>query len=172
MTQDRIKQLKSIFDRHFKEVDEEAQVILKGHLLIEEVLYRIITTFVFHPAHIENANLTFYNKVSVARSLSLGESENTMWNLILAFNTLRNKTSHFLDLEHRKSALEKVRLLYEKELSGEYPDEVKLVWQREKTPVALSYTFSLCFGFLGEFEEEAVRFKEFVTEADKMMNKQ
>ena len=36
-------------------MDESAVVILKGHLIIEETLGEIISTFVFHGEHIEEA---------------------------------------------------------------------------------------------------------------------
>jgi len=38
---------------HLRYVDESALVILRGHLIIEETLSEIISTFVFHGEHLE-----------------------------------------------------------------------------------------------------------------------
>ena len=40
-----------------KHIDELALVVLKGHLLLEEQLERILGKFLFHPEYLEGANL-------------------------------------------------------------------------------------------------------------------
>jgi hypothetical protein len=56
-------------------VDETALVVVKGHLLIEESLNSIISAFVFHPEFIQEANLRFAQKLSIARSMSLDDHQ-------------------------------------------------------------------------------------------------
>src|SRR5690349_1914719 len=72
-------------------IDELALVVLKGHLLLEEQLERIISKFLLHPEYLERANLRFAQKVALARTMSLDEQENSMWELLLAVNGLRNE---------------------------------------------------------------------------------
>jgi hypothetical protein len=100
------------------ESDNAALVILKGHLVIEERLTAVIEKFVFHPEHLDKARLTFAQKLAIARSLSLDEDTNSMWNLIEKLNTLRNKLSHSLDGEPRARAMEAVKTAYVAECSG------------------------------------------------------
>ena len=50
------------WEEQLREIDEAALIVLKGHLLIEEMLETIISTFVFHPPFIKEARLTFANQ--------------------------------------------------------------------------------------------------------------
>lgn len=61
---------------HLHFADDIVLVVLKGHLLIEESLTTIIRKFVPHGEFIDEAGLRFYQKVQIARSLSLDEHEN------------------------------------------------------------------------------------------------
>jgi hypothetical protein len=63
------------------ESDDEALIVLKGHLVIEERITATIERFVFHPEHLEKARLTFAHKIAIARSMSLDESDSPMWRL-------------------------------------------------------------------------------------------
>src|SRR5262245_32386458 len=90
-------------------IDEPALAVLKGQLLLEEQLDRILTRFVFHPEHLEQANLRFYQKVCVARSISLDEQVNPMWELVLAVNALRNELAHSLDSPRRQPKVERLK---------------------------------------------------------------
>src|SRR5262245_33712104 len=73
--------------------------VLNGHLLIEEMLTRIITRFVLHGEFIKEAKLTFAQKISIAQSLSWDEQRNPTWQLLVLMNTLRNEYSHELQPE-------------------------------------------------------------------------
>ena len=48
------------FRAEMSSLDEIAMVLLKGHLLLEESLTRILGKYVFHPEHLSEARLTFY----------------------------------------------------------------------------------------------------------------
>jgi hypothetical protein len=156
-----------IFEDHFNTVDEQAQILLKGHLLIEEKLYDIISNFVFHQDALEKAKLGFYQKLHLARSLSLDESKNSMWELVLAVNSLRNKIAHKLAIEEREKPLEHLKALYKKEMAD---DELENVWDTQGTIVGLSYSISLILGFLSTFEKESLRFKEMINNLDLVLN--
>lgn len=72
--EEKYRQLAKIFG----DTDRESLVILKGHLLIEESLNFIIENFVHHSEFMNNAKLTFYQKLNIARSMSLSEQDNSM----------------------------------------------------------------------------------------------
>lgn len=161
------EQFLKIFADHFNTVDEQAQILLKGHLLIEEKLYDIISNFVFHPDLLEKAKLGFYQKLHLARSFSLDEYNSSIWELILSLNSLRNKIAHKLAIEEREKPMDQVKALYMKEMGD---DELKDVWNTQGAVVGLSYSISLALGFLLSFEKESIRFKEIVTELDLIYN--
>lgn len=50
------------FQNELGTVDEVSNVLLKGHLLIEETLSRIIDLYLFHREYIGTARLTFQQK--------------------------------------------------------------------------------------------------------------
>ncbi len=99
-------------------IDRVALVTLKGHLVIEEALMAIIDTFVFHPEELDATNLTSHAKVALARSLFLDENKNSMWELLLALNTLRNEMAHAIDSPKRAHRTNRVKALYRKEQPG------------------------------------------------------
>ena len=156
-----------IFDEHFNKVDEELNAILKGHLLIERALNQIIEDFVFHSDKLIEADLSFFKKVHVARSMSLDQSDNSMWALILSFNSLRNDFVHELSSSKRQARIEKVKTLYVLEMKG---DDFEKVWDSDPV-LGIAYSTSLIVGFLITFHEEVLRFKSMVLEMDKLVNK-
>jgi hypothetical protein len=85
--------------------------------------------------------------------MSLDEADNSMWRLVLALNTLRNKLAHSIDSSERLEAYQKLRQVYVAE-TGEAGEE-------QPHHLALS-ALAHCLGFLGSFESEVERFREFV----------
>jgi hypothetical protein len=150
---------------HMSHVDELALVVLKGHLLLDEHLEGIIKGFVFHPSYLEDANLRFGQKVAVARSMSLDEYTNRVWDLILAINGLRNELSHSLTSARRQQRFERVKTLY-LEINTETTAEDRAAPDYQ----VASYAVALALGFLGSFEEEVVRFRDWVGTLDRVVN--
>jgi hypothetical protein len=140
-------------------------VALKGHLVIEEKITVAIEKFVFHPNHLEDTRLTFAQKLAIARSFSLDESENSMWNLVAMLNKLRNTLSHSLEGAPRAKAMDSLRTAYTKERDGKLED-------RESNDEALLLVgvIALCLGFLDGFEQEVERFREYVNLLDRAVN--
>src|SRR5688500_14272598 len=91
------------------DVDGLTLLVLKGHLFLERRLQTIIDLFVHHPERLRAVNLTFVEKVAIARSLSLEQDGSSIWSLILAINTLRNDIAHALDSEKRANRLANLR---------------------------------------------------------------
>lgn len=152
----------------FGKIDTESIVILKGHLLLEESLNFIIENFVHHSDFINKAKLTFYQKLNVARAMSLTEQNNSMWTLIEKINTLRNDFSHRLESDKREEKIKVIVSLYKSEMNG---SEFEHDWEKEDLPTFLAFVISLCIGFLASFEAEVKRFQSVVTIMNKSMNK-
>src|SRR6516165_6996081 len=132
-----------------RHIDEFALVVLKGHLVLEEQLERIISKFLFHPECLEAANLRFAQRVALARTMSLDEHDNLMWELLLAVNGLRNELAHALHSEKRQRKLDRVKALYLAE--SDAPErEIADCPDHELA----AYAIALILGFLGACEEE------------------
>jgi hypothetical protein len=76
---------------------------------------------VFHPEFIGEANLGFAQKLSIARSMSLDEHENAVWELGTKLNSLRNELAHKLDSPKRAARTRAVIDLYFRH-SADLPD--------------------------------------------------
>ncbi len=100
--------------------DPIANMVLKGHLLIEEKLTAAIEEFVFNPSCLDDARLTFAQKLAIYRSLSPGASDSSCWDVIAKLNKLRNALSHSLDGERRVRATESLIATY-KQVDGDMP---------------------------------------------------
>jgi hypothetical protein len=168
MTEEKLKEKHIELAKIFGEIDRESLVVLKGHLLIEESLNFIIENFVHHSDFINKANLSFYQKLNIARSMSLSEEENSMWLLIEKINTLRNDFSHRLESDKRESKIQVIVSLYKSEMKS---TEFEHDWENEDLPTFLAFVISLCLGFLSAFEAETKRFKNFVSIMNKSLNK-
>lgn len=144
-------------------------IILRGHLLLEEILYSIISEFVFHPAFIKKSDISFSQLVSFARSMSLDEENNSMWGLILAINALRNKIAHMLpassDIQKHTA---KVKDLYNSEMKG-LQGESERAWINDDC-AGMRFSIAMSMGFLYEFLEEVKRFKKAVHLIDTVYN--
>jgi len=70
--------------------------LLKTHLLIEEVLTKIITDRALNPEYIEASKLQFHQKVNLAKAFSHIHNEGWLWGAIKKLNNARNKLSHNL----------------------------------------------------------------------------
>jgi hypothetical protein len=165
---------KLIPDKHLREsffhmiehlaLDRAALTVLKGHLVIEEKITAAIETFVFHPELLDDSRLTFAHKLVLARSMSLDEDNNSMWDLISKLNTLRNRLAHSLKGEPRARAMTAVRDAYTRERGGKLED-----WENDDELLLLG-VLSMCLGFLDSFEQEVERFKDYVNHIDRVIN--
>jgi hypothetical protein len=152
------------FEGLLKEFDEVAILTLKGHLLIEEQLNAILSKFVVHPDLLDHARLRFVQKVELARSCSLGERDNTMWDLVLAINVVRNELAHSLHSDKRELKLARLRDKYVDQV-GELRD-----LERESDVAMLAGALATCVGFLSGFNDEAIRFRSLVDALDRTVN--
>lgn len=148
------------FTGQFGTVDETTTVVLKGHLLIEEALDGIISGFLFHPEHISDTRLSFAQKLSLARSMSDRENENSMWRIGTALNSLRNELSHNLESPKRAAKVKAVLDAFRTETV----DDAEAQKHAERAePEAIMMACALFVGFLASFKAEVDQFKQVVT---------
>jgi hypothetical protein len=155
------------FQQEMESVDEVVHVLLKGHLLIEEALTRIIEQYLFHRQHLSDARLTFKQKMTLCRALCLRKHELGEWELIGAINALRNEVAHRLSSPEREKKLARVKELYFKEateITG--PDEVR----KKPDSVVLFYACAHCAGFLASYESDSKAFRKMVHSMDRALN--
>ncbi len=151
----------------FGKVDETVLVVLKGHLLIEELLDEIIRKFIFHAVYLDSARLSFFQKLQVARSMSLDEHSNGMWEIAVRLNSLRNELAHALDSPKRNPKTQAVVEAY----FAEANEDGHLALLRDKEEhVVLAFAVGYFIGFLHGFKSEAERFREFVDGVDTIIN--
>ena len=72
-------------------------VVLKGHLLIEELLREYVNHHVRNPESLQDARLTFHQALCLARAFAPEESKEKLWNSVDKLNSLRNKIAHSLE---------------------------------------------------------------------------
>jgi len=81
---------------HLPITKDPTVVILRGHLLIEELLDNIISLHLKKPSALKDARLTFFQKMRLVQGLlGYGKDDSTL-KTIKALNKLRNQISHRL----------------------------------------------------------------------------
>ncbi len=83
---------------------EELSALLKGHLLIEELVIEIVNKKVCRSESL--VNFKFYQYLSVAKSLESNKKKYWIWESCEKLNSIRNKISHKLeptDIDKTKS---------------------------------------------------------------------
>jgi hypothetical protein len=74
--------------------------VLKGHLLLEESVNRMLAALLHQPEAIEGANLRFHQKLCLIQALAPVGPHGTVFRMIKAaekLNTMRNRLAHHLD---------------------------------------------------------------------------
>ncbi len=98
---DRVK----YFMKYLPQTDDVIVIVLKGHLIVEEILNEILKSHCQNYASIYEANLSFYQKAHVAKALLSGFDE-FVFPAIFLLNRLRNDLAHNLDSRKRDSLIE------------------------------------------------------------------
>ena len=85
--------------------DDLIALVLRGHLVLEELLFAAAAAHCQDPDHLKAARLRFPQLVSLLRALEkISTVPPRFWDALLELNALRNALAHrleFDDLEHR-----------------------------------------------------------------------
>ncbi|MFM0190644.1 hypothetical protein PQR25_33075 [Paraburkholderia nemoris] len=148
-------------------VDEMVHVLLKGHLLLEEALVRIIEQFVFYREHASEGRFSFSQKVHLCRALCLRKNDFGEWELIAAINALRNVVAHKLNSPEREKKFSKVKDIYLREAAAmKASEQLQAMKEHEIVLLACGH----CLGFLTSFEADAKAFREIIYAMDRDRN--
>ena len=85
------------YDEHMPDTDDLSLIVLKGHLLIEEVLFDIRDKLLPHAEYLDSVNIGFNQLLHIIRSAIKSKHDHKSWDLIIEFNRLRNKLIHNLE---------------------------------------------------------------------------
>ena len=106
------KRILQRFAVHMPKVDDLMLVVLKGHLLLEEMLTSIVSSSLPHPDLVKDLRLTFDRKVILSKALSWDQHKSGVWDLISAVNAVRNEMAHSVEPSRAGSRIERLRALY------------------------------------------------------------
>ncbi|MCO5160079.1 MAG: hypothetical protein M9939_03015 [Mesorhizobium sp.] len=163
-----------LFQENMSHTEPLLQAVLTGHLIIESALDNILAVIFFHPEHIfREARLTFVQKVHVVRSYGLRKHENSMWDMILAVNSVRNELAHHLESDKKVARLQKLRENFVAEATEEMRRTLEKKWKSLEElpdPIIAVWSCSLCTGFLSSFEEDVISLRGILDALDEGMN--
>lgn len=98
-----IRDLKQYIDVHrelYKHLNfdgEGIEVVLKGHLLLESVLHKILENSAKNQRKIAAADLSFYKLACIVQALFEDRCAPWVWKAVSDLNTIRNKIAHNLE---------------------------------------------------------------------------
>lgn len=85
--------------------DDVELVVLKGHLIIEELLYAVVQEHCANPDAVIKAKLSFAQLVYLAQALVKLPTDATWWKSISLLNAIRNSLVHSLEPKQLESRL-------------------------------------------------------------------
>jgi hypothetical protein len=103
--------------KHLPKNSDLELCILKCHLLIEELLEKIITNASKNPNHVVKAKLSFSQKIHIARAFSSLKKEAWLWGSIKKLNDTRNELAHELSAQKKNEMCEKFISIVEGEFT-------------------------------------------------------
>lgn len=83
--------------KHLPNKGDLSLIILKGHLLIEELLFALVSSAAKDPSAIKSGKLNYYQLASVAKALFYEKHVGPVWDAIFELNALRNTLVHNLE---------------------------------------------------------------------------
>ena len=82
---------------HLPYEEDNLTTILKGHLLIEEIISELVQRVGTNEKAIKDARLSFHQYACVAKAIYYEENNEWVWGAILKLNKIRNKLAHNLE---------------------------------------------------------------------------
>lgn len=120
MTESKTIKYGSIFDNHFnferlrsffEYTESDELILLKGHLLIEEIIDWRLTQKISNTGY-KKLNLNFYRKVILFRSLYKVRRDDDLIRSILEINRIRNIYAHNLNPNIKEEFINYISALY------------------------------------------------------------
>lgn len=162
----KLDDIQNKFYEEVRYVDDAAQILLKGHLVAEDLMNQALEAFVLHGEHVEDARLQFNQKLELCKAISVSDNKNNMWNLIKKINLLRNALSHSLDTGRRKKAVEALASIYDQE----FDPKTRVIEGMSEEAALCLVAINGSLGYLHSFLSEAKRFENIVKGLNDLMN--
>jgi len=102
-------------------------IVLKGHLLVEEILEDILNHFWKNNKYIKNCNLVFFKKLCISASL-VPEFPPSLYDAVKLLNEVRNSLAHKLEPQNYEEKIDRLIGMFEKGMCfvSEVNKELKL----------------------------------------------
>jgi hypothetical protein len=141
------------YDEHIPDTDDLSLIILKGHLLVEEMLVELSNLLFPNPTFLEKANLRFQQLANIVHAAEPMKPDDKCWELIFALNTLRNDLVH--KLESPKLEI-KIHEVLEIDSVVQPDEDVGIIYDKNReteldTPERLKQAIVSCMQFLRRF---------------------
>ena len=133
-----------------KNGDSESVLILKGHLVIEELLTTAIMASIGSEKEVVEAKLSFYQKRLIAKALAGRNKSDGIWGIIDSINKLRNDIGHNLTPKKSDDLIDKLR----SQLIGRDKSAYDLIPNPQESNQIISHSVSFSIGFLEAFIRE------------------
>jgi len=138
------------FRRHLPKSDDLTLIVLKGHLLIEEMINRFITSLLANPDALAAGRLTFHQRVRLLQALLPRSSAvDKTFHAVEKLNTLRNRFAHDLEPAQVECQIEAfVRQILSFRPPLDDPEIPDTEYQREPVASRLKHAISYLGGRL------------------------
>lgn len=97
--------------------DELLDVVLRGHLHVEQLLLVMIEHWAVTTRYVSEARLSFNQKLYLARALNFHHPDEPIWSALSALNSLRNDFAHRLTSDQREAKVNNFIKLVNDDLS-------------------------------------------------------
>lgn len=142
------------FREQLKHVDNFIAVALNAHLEIEGDLDEYLKVIFAEPRYLEEARLSFFAKLAVARAYTPISHDRPEWEMMSLVNAIRNKIAHRsrdkvlqVDLSRLRSVLNESFEMLRAELKDADSKDI------------MTYSAAICCGFLALLEEQVAQTK-------------
>src|SRR5690606_34569265 len=119
-----LDEIRTRFTDQLHQVDDVVRVVLKGHLVMEEIMTEAIRTFLLHGEFVEPARLQFQQELQPCKAMSVSDQKNEMWALISSVNSLRNQLSHSLGADDRHKRIEALSSTFSQQFPEGVPEDL------------------------------------------------
>src|SRR5262249_8831987 len=142
-----------LFIRELREelsqVDDIVQVVLNGHARVEVNLDDVLEKIFYDPERLEEANLSFMQKVHIARASTLNTADVAQWHLSVALNVLRNRAVHRRKDGDVTKNFNEIRAMLLGMGTEKFGEDVRTAGAKD----LIVYTAAMCTGLLAVLED-------------------
>jgi hypothetical protein len=93
-------------EKHLKDIDEIEIILLKGHLILEQILNEMLMIYIQDESDLDKLNLSFSRKLDLLSALMNGQKVSIFeFQQLREINRIRNRLAHVLDFSRNHSDL-------------------------------------------------------------------